>query len=397
MRRRMFLKGAGVITVLVVGGGVWRAYDQGVFSVGEGPAYEPWKDWRANANDGPLALIRAAILAASPHNTQPWLFRVSKSRIELYADIKRTPGALDPYLREQHIGLGCALENLMLAAAPNGYKATASLLPGTLQLTPADPQPELVARVELEPGPREPNELYDAIPHRHTNRNPYDVQKAVPTEVLDAVGRISDEKDVKVFLFTAEVQRNQIVTMIDKANDVVYANPEVEKGSEHWIRLRWSDVQKYRDGLTLDADGQPPLVNAIIKTVPRSWLRLLANRATSGYAELLRATPVFGLIAVRDRYDQQPSLLAGRIWQRIHLLVTTRGIAGRPVNEAVELVDQERWLGKEPRALAQLAELTGDATWQPTFMFRLGYAIRPAPASPRRPVNDVVSFAEAET
>ncbi len=46
MQRRSFLKGAGAITIAVIGGGVWRAYDQGVFSVGEGPAYEPWKNWR---------------------------------------------------------------------------------------------------------------------------------------------------------------------------------------------------------------------------------------------------------------------------------------------------------------------------------------------------------------
>jgi hypothetical protein len=63
MQRRSFLKGAGVVTVAVVGGGVWRAYDQGVFSVGKGPAYEPWKDWRKDSNDGGLALVRAAILA----------------------------------------------------------------------------------------------------------------------------------------------------------------------------------------------------------------------------------------------------------------------------------------------------------------------------------------------
>ena len=44
MRRRTFLTGASVLTVTVAGGGVWRAYDQGVFSVGEGPAYELWKD-----------------------------------------------------------------------------------------------------------------------------------------------------------------------------------------------------------------------------------------------------------------------------------------------------------------------------------------------------------------
>ena len=45
MQRRLFLKGVGVVTVVVVDGGVWRAHDQGVFSVGQGPAYEPWKDF----------------------------------------------------------------------------------------------------------------------------------------------------------------------------------------------------------------------------------------------------------------------------------------------------------------------------------------------------------------
>jgi hypothetical protein len=62
-----------------VGGGVWRAYHQGVFRVGEGPAYEPWKDWRNHSSEGALTLVRAAILAASPHNTQPWLFKVTNS------------------------------------------------------------------------------------------------------------------------------------------------------------------------------------------------------------------------------------------------------------------------------------------------------------------------------
>ena len=42
MQRRLFLKSAGAVTVLVVGAGVWRACDQGVFSAGQGPAYKPW-------------------------------------------------------------------------------------------------------------------------------------------------------------------------------------------------------------------------------------------------------------------------------------------------------------------------------------------------------------------
>src|SRR5258708_54578 len=127
VRRRSFLKGTGIVTVAVVGGGVWRAGDQGVFSVGEGPAYEPWKDWRKTGNDAPLALVRAAILAARPHNTQPWLFKITNSSIELHIDTQRNVGALDPYLREEHIGIGCGLENLMLAAAAYPLAGAASI------------------------------------------------------------------------------------------------------------------------------------------------------------------------------------------------------------------------------------------------------------------------------
>jgi hypothetical protein len=59
MQRRPFLMGVGVVTVVVVGGGLWRAYDEGVFSVGQRSAYEPWKDWRDNSDEGALALVRA--------------------------------------------------------------------------------------------------------------------------------------------------------------------------------------------------------------------------------------------------------------------------------------------------------------------------------------------------
>src|ERR1700737_3201616 len=101
MERRSFLQAGGAVIVLAAGGGVWRAYDQGVFSVGDGPAYEPWKDWRSGPADGPLALVRAAILAASPHNTQPWLFRVTSSRMELSLAPGPNAGALAPSLREK--------------------------------------------------------------------------------------------------------------------------------------------------------------------------------------------------------------------------------------------------------------------------------------------------------
>lgn len=392
MRRRSFLKGAGVVTVVVVGTAVWRAYDQGVFSVGEGPAYEPWKGWRDAENDGPLALVRAAILAASPHNTQPWLFKITKSSIELHIDTKRNVGALDPYLREEHIGMGCALENLMLAAPANAYAASATLLPGKLGSIPAEPKPQLLVRVDLATGKRGESELYNAIPRRHTNRSPYDPHKPLPPDFTDALRHLpGDEPDVKLFLFTAEADRKKITEISSAANAEIYSDPAVQQGSERWIRTKWSSVQEYRDGLTIDAFGLPSTAAAISKMMPVRMLRWVASRSVKhAYSDLMLSAPLLGFIAVRDRYDQEHCLRAGRIWQRAHLLATARGLSARPSNEAVEMVDHERALGRPASRAALLNEITGDATWQPTFVFYMGYPTMSAHASPRRPVQAVL-------
>jgi nitroreductase len=392
MQRRSFLKGAGVVTVMVAGGGVWRAFDQGVFSAGAGPAYLPWENWRKDPDEGLLALVRAAILAASPHNTQPWLFKVTDASIEMYLDTRRNVGALDPYLREAYIGMGCALENLMLAAVAKGSAINVTLVPGKLGLTPAEPNPVLVARVDIAACVQELDELYEAIPRRHTNRGLFLPRKQIPPPFIDDLSRLAgDEPDVRLFLITAEADRRKFVAISSAASTELYSDPEVIRANERWLRLQWREVQEYRDGLTIDAFGLPPFMTGAAKMMP-SWMlrRAAASGAKSGYSDLMSSAPLIGIIAVHDRHDREQCLRAGRIWQRAHLLATARGLAGRPCNEAVEMIDHEQALGRTARRAGMLAETIGDRSWQPTFVFYMGYPTLAARASPRRPIEKVV-------
>lgn len=372
MERRKFLRGAGTVTILVASGQIWRVFGQEAHEIGDGPAFEPWRTWRDDLSQGPLLLVRAAILSSNAYNSQPWIFHVDGSRIEIYADLKRNLGDFDPYLREMFFSLGCALENLELTGAASGYRCSTELVGGALSLIPEEIRPALAARIKLRHAQPQRSDLYDAIPHRHTNRELFDAAKPLPDTFVAELGSLAQtESEVKLFLFTDPAELQRIVALVASASGKFLSDPQVRKSVQPWLRTTSEQVEKYRDGFLLD---------------PQS------SRAGTleAYARLMRSGRIFGLIAVRDRYDRAQTMRAGQLWQRAHLLATARGLAARPANGAVEIVDHERRLNLGQTTMNELAHITGDAAWQPTFMFYMGYATVPAPASARRAIRDVL-------
>jgi nitroreductase len=382
--RRGFLRGLGVGagTVLVAGTGAltWRAVDQGVFATGKGPAYEAWDVWRSG--DGLMALVRPAILAANAHNSQPWAFELGTDRVDLFADTRRSMGTMDPLRREMVFSLGCALENLVLAARANGLDPELTLLP--------DPEDEThVARVDLSPGSRNVSELYLAIPDRHTDRAAYDTKRPVEGSTLQQLASLNDEADVALVWLTDEADRRSFGDLTVRATEAIVADGEQAADDYAWYRFDWDEIQAKKDGITFDASGASQPFRALVKLLPTpsigtsgdGWITATRDRQVG-------TASAFGLVATPDRGNDEQRLLAGRLYQRLHLAATTRGLSMQPLAQVVERADRELSAGLDPEFTNALAPLVPGR--QVVLPFRIGYPTAETELSPRRPAEQVV-------
>jgi len=132
-----------------------------------------------------IEAVRAAQQAPSVLNTQPWSFKivVSSSLIELHADPGEDPEGHARYLkfsdrrkREMIISCGAALFNLDLAIRVIGYRTAVQMLPNGRE------DLDLLARVTIETdrirqATYREQRLFEAIPWRHTTREPFRLAK----------------------------------------------------------------------------------------------------------------------------------------------------------------------------------------------------------------------------
>jgi nitroreductase len=384
--RRMMI--AGGIGAAVVAGAGYRIWDRGVFAGVQGAAYDPWATWQGSIVDGIARPLHAAILAANPHDTQPWLFEIANDTITVYADRIRNLGSFDPFRREMHLGLGCAIENLVRAAGVYGYAPYVRPLPGKLTNTPPD-TPVPVAHILMDPGAPSRDALFEQIPNRHTNRGVY-IERPIPPDGLHGLAQMVNDADVRLVLIADTGARNDLASLIVEATQRIIADPQMSADSAHWIRTGRRDIEQHRDGVTVDAAGLSPATVMFAKLIPDQSPATQDQYWLANTRDIQVHAPVLGMILVKGRLDRVQSLNAGRAWQRFHLAATAAGFAAQPLNQPVECVDRNLQLGRADTYQNDLVKLANAPGWQPTFVFRLGFAQNPAPLSPRRPLSDVM-------
>lgn len=302
-------------------------------------------------------LLNYAILAPSSHNSQPWKFNASGDEIRLYADETRWLKVADADQRELYISLGCALENLLVAAEHFGYGYDVTYFPG---------DEDLVAVVKLAPAPGDQSSgdprIFDAILTRHTNRKPYE-DRAIPKSALQMLQNQSADDDIKIYLTSDPKTINEFGDLVVRADKIQYGNPDYRSELGYWLG----------QGVLGPTGVQAKLAQLYVVLLDAG------SDQTKKDAELVNSTPVLGFISSREN-DRTSQVKVGQLFERVWLAAEAEGIRLHPMSQALEV----------PELKSELAELVPANGLYPQQTFRLGYAEAEEEHTPRRPVADVI-------
>jgi hypothetical protein len=307
-------------------------------------------------------LVRCATLAANGHNTQPWKFGLSADRISIRPDPARRTPAVDPDDHHVWTSLGCATENLVIAAAALGRHAAVTLDGQTVQ-------------VALEAAAPVPSPLVDAIFQRQCSRASYDAQP-LSNEDLNALQGAADRAGVQLLLLTDRAKIEGVTEAVTRGNSAQMRDAAFVQELKDWIRFNASQALATGDGLYAAASGSP--------TAP-PWLgRLMFSLFFSEksenekYAAQLRSSAGVAVF-VGARADPASWFEVGRAYERFALTATQRGVRSAFVNQPIEV----------PAVRTQFAQWLGLGQQRPDLVVRFGHGPQ-LPFSLRRPVAQVI-------
>jgi hypothetical protein len=306
--------------------------------------------------------VRYATLAANGHNTQPWRFRISPGSLRVLPDFTRRTPVVDPDDHHLYVSLGCAVENLLIAAAARGQAgAVATTAEGV--------------DVDLVPAASREGDLFAAIPLRQSTRSVYD-GRTVPNAALRELEAAARVEGVSLRLVTDGAQLGQVLEFVIAGNSTQMDDPAFVAELLEWIRFNTADALATGDGLYSASSGNPTLPGWLGRRIFPLVFRKDAEN--DRYVAQLRSSAGVAIFA-GERADPAHWIRLGQPFQRFALKATALGLRHAHVNQPVEV----------PAVRQKLARWLGAPDTRPDLVVRFGYAA-PLPMSLRRPVAMVL-------
>jgi nitroreductase len=310
-------------------------------------------------------LVRMATLAANGHNTQPWRFRLDGRTVAILPDFARQTAVVDPDDHHLFVSLGCATENLAIAAAALGS--------GSEVVVGGGPKPQIgISLSSAQPGGQE---LYQAIPLRQSTRSAYDGQPISPADMalLETAAR---QEGVSVQFFTEVADRDAILDFVIQGNSAQMDDPAFVQELADWLRFSPARAVETGDGLFGACSGNPVLPEWIGPTMFGMVFRKASEN--DKYRDQIRSSAGIAVF-IGERADPEHWIKVGRSFQRFALQATALGIRNAHVNQPIEV----------PSVRPEFARWLGMPDARPDLVIRFGRA--PAmPMSLRRPVSAVL-------
>ncbi|MBF9043006.1 twin-arginine translocation pathway signal protein [Rhodobacterales bacterium HKCCE4037] len=297
-------------------------------------AAAPWS--AAGGYDDPrLRALSWAILAPNPHNRQPWIVDLSgPDEVTLHVDTNRLLPETDPFSRQIVIGLGCFLEVMRLAALEDDYRVETEVFPEGSLPDALDARP--VARCRFFPTDAAADPLFAQVPHRRSNKEPYDTTRPVPPSALDAIlaaaihgavpgGSLSEEDIAEARALSREALRIEIET------------EHTYRESVDLFRIGRREVDANPDGI----DFTGPVFEGLSR-VGLFTQETAMDRTSVAYRQGLEAvyantdTAMGHVWLVTDGNTRADQMRAGRDLVRMNLAATAQGIAMQPLSQALQ-------------------------------------------------------------
>lgn len=270
-----------------------------------------------------IQIASYASKAPSGHNTQPWKFHITDSTITVLPNLDVALPVVDRNNRELFISLGCAVENLCIAASYFGYTThiiECSIEAIILELT------KNALTIE--------DSLFHQIEKRQTNRNIYNGNK-ISDGILQQLQSIPKENGIQ-FYFT-EINTpfaNTITQYIMKGNEIQMADIAFKNELLSWMRFNKKQVEATHNGLSYLVFGNPPLPRILARPIVSLFLK--PNAQNKSDRKKIDSSSHFVVCATqRDTIEEWINL--GRTLQRFLLKVTEIGISYAFLNQPCEV------------------------------------------------------------
>jgi hypothetical protein len=375
-QRRLLLGAAAGIGLAGVGSAAYAIAGGGTDL--QAPAFAYWRRQAKGDMSDLEYLVMCATLAPSPHNTQPWRFHLQGQSIVVQADLQRHLGAADAQHRMMQIGLGCALENIDVAASRLGLQAR-------IDLSGADEGFHAnghCARIELTRAAPVSLAAFDAIFKRQTTRTGFDPAQDVPPVLLRAIDQAAHGlPGVRIDWLRPSPTGDLVAATVRQASRD-YLNDERHRAGMKWFRIKPRDWERHGDGIAVFNNDAPLIAQRYVEYFVNEqdvMSPMFRNGEIESVDRLSAATPMWGLISAQGGRPRS-RLQAGRLAERVYLEATMHDHAVQPMCYPTET----------PTGIAALRRLADlpDGT-EPLFLFRLGRASLIAP-SVRRPIREVI-------